>query len=300
VSDAGRRLFFLLALLPTLAGCHTPAIENRREVPPWTAGRLALNLATEPPQAFRRPGTDCQAEPVPAHHRAPCRRLPPAAVGVHADRLVRHAALRTAHGRPAQPGRPGRPDCRLTIWSLRDLPGRCSSSCGVHPMGAHIGVDKRIPAQAGMGGGSSDAASPPCWHSTACGTEPAHEQLWQIGLSLGADVPFFLRGRNAWVEGIGEHHHPAGRCHGAVCCGQTTRGIGNPHDFLGPGRSKRDTKPATISGFAANPTTLAVTTCSRLPSGIAPASPKPLTGLSAAVAGPDDRLWKCGVCTNAT
>ena len=70
--------------------------------------------------------------------------------------------------------------------------------------GAHIGIDKRIPAQAGLGGGSSDAAT----------TLLALNRLWQlnwplekllpIGLSLGADVPFFLHGHNAWVRGIGE------------------------------------------------------------------------------------------------
>ena len=53
--NAARRLFFLLALAAhLLAGCSTTAIENRREGPPsdsWS-GRMALNLATEPPQAF--------------------------------------------------------------------------------------------------------------------------------------------------------------------------------------------------------------------------------------------------------
>jgi 4-diphosphocytidyl-2-C-methyl-D-erythritol kinase len=64
--------------------------------------------------------------------------------------------------------------------------------------GAHIAVEKRIPAQAGMGGGSSDAAT--CLL--------ALNQLWdlhldlptleKLGLQLGADVPFFLRGRRCW------------------------------------------------------------------------------------------------------
>ena len=74
--------------------------------------------------------------------------------------------------------------------------------------GADISIDKRIPAQAGMGGGSSDAAS----------TLLALNRLWQLnlplprlealGLQLGADVPFFLRGHNAWVEGVGEQITP--------------------------------------------------------------------------------------------
>ena len=70
--------------------------------------------------------------------------------------------------------------------------------------GADIAIDKQVPAGAGMGGGSSDAAS----------TLLALNRLWELdwplsrllalGLTLGADVPFFLRGRNAFVEGIGE------------------------------------------------------------------------------------------------
>ena len=75
-------------------------------------------------------------------------------------------------------------------------------------LGAHIAIEKTIPAQAGMGGGSSDAAS----------TLLALNRLWQlnwplhrllpIGLSLGADVPFFLGGGNAFVEGVGEQLTP--------------------------------------------------------------------------------------------
>lgn len=70
--------------------------------------------------------------------------------------------------------------------------------------GAHIGIDKRIPAQAGLGGGSSDAATTllalnRLWHLNW-----PLEKLLPIGLRLGADVPFFLHGHNAWVRGIGE------------------------------------------------------------------------------------------------
>jgi 4-diphosphocytidyl-2-C-methyl-D-erythritol kinase len=70
--------------------------------------------------------------------------------------------------------------------------------------GVDIALDKRIPMGAGMGGGSSDAASilialNQLWH---CGY--TRQQLMQLGLQLGADVPFFVFGQNAWVEGIGE------------------------------------------------------------------------------------------------
>ena len=76
------------------------------------------------------------------------------------------------------------------------------------PLGVTINVTKKIPSGAGMGGGSSDAAT----------TFMGLNRLWNLGLTkeeliemapkLGADVPFFLLGTNAWVEGIGEKLTP--------------------------------------------------------------------------------------------
>jgi 4-diphosphocytidyl-2-C-methyl-D-erythritol kinase len=70
--------------------------------------------------------------------------------------------------------------------------------------GAHIGVAKHVPAQAGMGGGSSDAATCLLALNRLWELNLPLSRLAQIGLKLGADVPFFLGGRNAWVEGVGE------------------------------------------------------------------------------------------------
>lgn len=71
--------------------------------------------------------------------------------------------------------------------------------------GLTINIEKNIPMGAGLGGGSSNAAT----------TLIVVNQLWQCGLSiselaelgvqLGADVPIFVHGKNAWAEGIGEH-----------------------------------------------------------------------------------------------
>ncbi|EOR05561.1 4-(cytidine 5'-diphospho)-2-C-methyl-D-erythritol kinase [Acinetobacter genomosp. 15BJ] len=73
------------------------------------------------------------------------------------------------------------------------------------PCGLNISIEKNIPMGAGLGGGSSNAAT----------TLIVLNQLWQCGLNeqklaeyavqLGADVPIFVLGRNAWAEGIGEH-----------------------------------------------------------------------------------------------
>ena len=71
-------------------------------------------------------------------------------------------------------------------------------------LGAHIGIEKRVPAQAGMGGGSSDAASCLLALNRLWGLNWPRERLAALALPLGADVPFFLFGRNAWAEGVGE------------------------------------------------------------------------------------------------
>jgi 4-diphosphocytidyl-2-C-methyl-D-erythritol kinase len=70
--------------------------------------------------------------------------------------------------------------------------------------GADIAIDKQVPAGAGMGGGSSDAASTLLALNRLWELDWPLSRLLSLGLTLGADVPFFLRGRNAFVEGIGE------------------------------------------------------------------------------------------------
>ena len=73
-----------------------------------------------------------------------------------------------------------------------------------YPFGAAIHVQKRIPIGAGMGGGSSDAASVLIGLNKLWKTNLSGEQLERIGLSLGADVPFFIRGGLTRTRGIGE------------------------------------------------------------------------------------------------
>ncbi|MEO5565347.1 MAG: 4-(cytidine 5'-diphospho)-2-C-methyl-D-erythritol kinase [Luteimonas sp.] len=70
--------------------------------------------------------------------------------------------------------------------------------------GADIFIEKRIPAGAGFGGGSSDAATVLLALDLLWGTHLGLERLAALGLHLGADVPVFVRGDNAWAEGIGE------------------------------------------------------------------------------------------------
>ena len=71
-------------------------------------------------------------------------------------------------------------------------------------LGADISLEKRLPAGAGLGGGSSDAATTLVALNYLWGLALSVDQLADIGLKLGADVPVFVRGKAAWAEGIGE------------------------------------------------------------------------------------------------
>lgn len=75
-------------------------------------------------------------------------------------------------------------------------------------LGADIAVEKRIPSGGGFGGGSSDAATVLVGLDALWGTGLGIERLAALGLQLGADVPVFVRGRNAWAEGVGERLAP--------------------------------------------------------------------------------------------
>jgi len=75
-------------------------------------------------------------------------------------------------------------------------------------LGADIHLEKRLPAGAGMGGGSSDAATTLLALNRLWDLRLPLPRLMALGLRLGADVPFFLGGGSAFVEGIGEILHP--------------------------------------------------------------------------------------------
>ena len=73
-----------------------------------------------------------------------------------------------------------------------------------YPHGVKIHLEKNIPMGAGLGGGSSDAASVLIGLNRLWDLNLSQSELMSLGLELGADVPFFLFGENAFVEGIGE------------------------------------------------------------------------------------------------
>lgn len=138
------------------------------------------------------------------------------------------------------------PQDDLTVRAARLLQQHTGCSQGVH-----IGLQKEIPSQAGLGGGSSDAAS----------TLLALNRLWQLGLStealstlgltLGADVPFFIGGQHAWVEGIGELLTPLSLPPARYLVLKPPTGLSTPAIFRHP-ELKRDSKRAIIEDFVAN------------------------------------------------
>lgn len=118
--------------------------------------------------------------------------------------------------------------------------------------GARIAIDKRVPWGAGLGGGSSDAATTLIALNRLWGLDWPRARLLDLGLRLGADVPFFLGGRNAWVEGIGEQLTPIDLPPATYVVLKPPVAIPTAAVFGSP-LLTRDTPCATIEDFLASP-----------------------------------------------
>ncbi len=137
------------------------------------------------------------------------------------------------------------PDDDLCLRAARLLQAESGTT-----LGADVTIDKQTPWGAGLGGGSSDAAT----------TLLALNRLWQLnwplarllplGLKLGADVPFFLGGRPAWVEGIGEVMTPLPLPPQWLAVVKPAVGIDTRSIFASPDLV-RDTNAAIVTGFLA-------------------------------------------------
>jgi 4-diphosphocytidyl-2-C-methyl-D-erythritol kinase len=79
---------------------------------------------------------------------------------------------------------------------------------GAANQGVEIRLEKRIPIQGGLGGGSSDAATTLVALNEIWGLGIGPDRLAEIGLELGADIPLFIHGHSAWGEGVGERLEP--------------------------------------------------------------------------------------------
>jgi len=87
----------------------------------------------------------------------------------------------------------------LCLRAARLLQARAKCAAG-----ADLALDKRLPVGGGLGGGSSDAATTLLVLNRLWGTGLARDDLQAMALELGADVPAFVHGRNAFGEGVGE------------------------------------------------------------------------------------------------
>ncbi len=114
-------------------------------------------------------------------------------IGVRSDGAIRR--LRGAAGVSSEED--------LCVRAARAL--QAASGCA---LGATIDVVKRIPMGAGLGGGSSDAATCLVALNRLWGLNLPTARLAELGLKLGADVPVFVHGRAAWAEGVGERLTP--------------------------------------------------------------------------------------------
>jgi 4-diphosphocytidyl-2-C-methyl-D-erythritol kinase len=138
------------------------------------------------------------------------------------------------------------PDDDLCLRAARLLQAESAVS-----LGADISIDKQVPWGAGMGGGSSDAASTLLALNRLWNLNWPLSRLLPLGLKLGADVPFFLGGRNAWVEGIGEQLTPIDIPPQWLAVVKPAANIATQAIFTSP-LLVRDTKAAILAGFLAD------------------------------------------------
>lgn len=152
-------------------------------------------------------------------------------------RIVRHGGLS------------GLPDDEdLAVRAARALQALAGDRAG-----ADIHIDKQVPAGAGLGGGSSDAATVLLGLDRLWGLGLGLARLAGIGLALGADVPVFVHGRSGFASGIGETIEPvdeAGRWYAVVWPGV---GVSTAAVFQAP-ELTRNSPALTISALAAVPT----------------------------------------------
>jgi len=146
---------------------------------------------------------------------------------------------------------PALPADDLCLRAARRL--QQASGCS---LGADIHIDKQVPWGAGLGGGSSDAASTLLALNRLWGLGWTRAQLAELALPLGADVPFFVGGHNAFVEGIGEQLTPMpaqALPPEWLAVVKPAAGIATPAIFSSP-LLTRDTEPAIVMDFLADVT----------------------------------------------
>ncbi|MCB1645611.1 MAG: 4-(cytidine 5'-diphospho)-2-C-methyl-D-erythritol kinase [Pseudomonadales bacterium] len=129
---------------------------------------------------------------------------------------------------------------RRAALALQEKSGTC--------FGAAITLRKKTPIGAGLGGGSSDAATVLLGLNHLWQTGFSLTELADIGLALGADVPVFVHGRSAWAEGVGEKITPLSLPEKWFVVVQPGCQIATGEIFSNPGLT-RNSSPITIARF---------------------------------------------------
>jgi 4-diphosphocytidyl-2-C-methyl-D-erythritol kinase len=140
------------------------------------------------------------------------------------------------------------PEQDLTVRAARLLQSDALAR-GLAVGGAEIAIEKRLPMGGGIGGGSSNAATTLIALNHLWGTGLSRAELMRLGLQLGADVPFFLFGGNAFVEGIGEQLTPIQTPEGWFVLIHPGVSVPTPLIFQTP-ELTRDTKVVKIADFS--------------------------------------------------
>jgi 4-diphosphocytidyl-2-C-methyl-D-erythritol kinase len=141
---------------------------------------------------------------------------------------------------------PALPADDLSLRAARAL--QRASGC---PHGADISVLKNVPWGAGMGGGSSDAATVLLALNRLWNLNWPRARLLELATPLGADVPFFVGGDNAFVEGIGDKLTPVEWAPRAYAVVKPAESVGTAGIFSHPDLA-RETEPATLVGSLAH------------------------------------------------
>ena len=184
------------------------------------------------------------------------------------------------------PGVP--PEQDLVVRAAKLLKEFCQFDAGVE-----IELQKEIPMGAGLGGGSSDAATTLIGLNVLWNLQLDKATLAKLGLQLGADVPFFIHGQNAFVEGIGEKIQGLELENRDFLVIFPKQGITTSSIFQDPGLT-RDHAQITIDGFLASPWSDLSNDCQAVAVRICPEVKQALDWISQAVSGSEPRMSGSG------
>ena len=176
----------------------------------------------------------------------------------------------------------------LVVRAAKILKDFCQVKAGVE-----IHLQKEIPMGAGLGGGSSDAATTLIGLNKLWGLNLDTATLCKLGLQLGADVPFFIFGKNAFVEGIGEQMQEIDLDQRNFLVIFPNQGIPTIRIFQDP-ELTRDHGQITMEGFLASPWSSLSNDCQVVAMRICPEVKQALDWIRQALPGSEPRMSGSG------